>query len=228
MVNTRDLKLVAPHNRLIGEMPKIGIRPTIDGRRRGVRESLEDQTMGMARNVARFLSENLRHANGLPVECVIADQCIGGVAEAAMAAEKFRKENVGLTLTVTPCWCYGSETMDMDPLTPKAIWGFNGTERPGAVYLAAVSAAHTQKGLPAFSIYGRDVQDADDDTIPPDVQEKLLRFARAGLVHAWQVLPFDGRGLYGHRRVDCQPRLVRTLPGDAGRVHRHDRVRAPL
>ncbi len=185
MVNTRDLKLVAPHNRLIGEMPKIGIRPTIDGRRRGVRESLEDQTMGMARNVARFLSENLRHANGLPVECVIADQCIGGVAEAAMAAEKFRKENVGLTLTVTPCWCYGSETMDMDPLTPKAIWGFNGTERPGAVYLAAVSAAHTQKGLPAFSIYGRDVQDADDDTIPPDVQEKLLRFARAGLAVAY-------------------------------------------
>ncbi|MBN1248753.1 MAG: L-fucose isomerase [Anaerolineae bacterium] len=181
MANGKGLKMTPPQNRLIGSMPKIGIRPTIDGRRRGVRESLEDQTMGMARNVARFLSENLRHPNGLPVECVIADQCIGGAAEAAMAAEKFSKENVGLSLTVTPCWCYGSETMDMDPLIPKAIWGFNGTERPGAVYLAAVGAAHTQKGLPAFTIYGRDVQDAGDESIPADVREKLLRFARAGL-----------------------------------------------
>ena len=178
------MKVNEPTNRLIGDMPKIGIRPTIDGRRRGVRESLEEQTMSMAQNVARFLSENLRHANGLPVECVIADRCIGGVAEAALAAEKFRKENVGVSLTVTPCWCYGSETMDMDPLVPKAIWGFNGTERPGAVYLAAVSAAHTQKGLPAFTIYGRDVQDAGDNSIPADVQEKLLRFARAGLATA--------------------------------------------
>jgi L-fucose/D-arabinose isomerase len=184
MVNVKDMQVNEPTNQLIGEMPKIGIRPTIDGRRRGVRESLEEQTMGMAQNVARFLSENLRHPNGMPVECVIADQCIGGAAEAAMAAEKFRKENVGVSLTVTPCWCYGSETMDMDPLTPKAIWGFNGTERPGAVYLAAVSAAHTQKGLPAFTIYGRDVQDAGDETIPADVQEKLLRFARAGLAVA--------------------------------------------
>ncbi len=178
------MKVNEPTNRLIGDMPKIGIRPTIDGRRRGVRESLEEQTMSMAQNVARFLSENLRHANGLPVECVIADRCIGGVAEAALAAEKIRKENVGVSLTVTPCWCYGSETMDMDPLVPKAIWGFNGTERPGAVYLAAVSAAHTQKGLPAFTIYGRDVQDAGDNSIPADVQEKLLRFARAGLATA--------------------------------------------
>jgi L-fucose/D-arabinose isomerase len=184
MVNVKELRVNEPTNRLIGDMPKIGIRPTIDGRRRGVRESLEEQTMSMAQGVARFLSENLRHANGLPVECVIADRCIGGVAEAAMAAEKFRKENVGVSLTVTPCWCYGSETMDMDPLIPKAIWGFNGTERPGAVYLAAVSAAHTQKGLPAFTIYGRDVQDAGDETIPADVQEKLLRFARAGLATA--------------------------------------------
>ncbi len=184
MADARGFKMNPPQNRLIGSMPKIGIRPTIDGRRRGVRESLEDQTMGMAKNVARFLSENLRHPNGLPVECVIADQCIGGAAEAAMAAEKFSKENVGLSLTVTPCWCYGSETMDMDPLIPKAIWGFNGTERPGAVYLAAVAAAHTQKGLPAFTIYGRDVQDAGDATIPADVQEKLLRFARAGLAVA--------------------------------------------
>ena len=184
MANGTGWKMNPPQNRLIGSMPKIGIRPTIDGRRRGVRESLEDQTMGMAKNVARFLSENLRHPNGMPVECVIADQCIGGAAEAAMAAEKFSKENVGLSLTVTPCWCYGSETMDMDPLIPKAIWGFNGTERPGAVYLAAVAAAHTQKGLPAFTIYGRDVQDAGDVTIPADVQEKLLRFARAGLAVA--------------------------------------------
>ncbi len=175
---------VEPVNRLIGDMPKIGIRPTIDGRRRGVRESLEEPTMALARAVAEFLSNNLRHYNGLPVECVIADTPIGGVAEAARCAEKFRREGVGVSLTVTLCWCYGSETMDMDPLIPKAVWGFNGTERPGAVYLAAVSAAHTQKGLPVFNIYGRDVQDMGDTTIPADVQEKLLRFARAGLAVA--------------------------------------------
>jgi len=173
-----------PKNRLIGSLPKIGIRPTIDGRRRGVRESLEEQTMAMAKNVAVFLSENLRHANGLPVECIIADTCIGGVVEAAQCAEKFARAGVGVSLTVTPAWCYGSETMDMDPLMPKAIWGFNGAERPGAVYLAAVLAAHNQKGLPAFGIYGRDVQDPGDTTIPEDVQEKLLRFTRAGLVVA--------------------------------------------
>ena len=178
------MQINPPTNRLIGSMPKIGIRPTIDGRRRGVRESLEEQTMNMAKNVAAFLSENLRHANGLPVECVIADTCIGGVAEAAHCAEKFAREGVGVSLTVTPCWCYGSETMDMDPLIPKAVWGFNGTERPGAVYLAAVLAGHSQKGLPAFGIYGRDVQDSDDTSIPEDVQEKLLRFARAGLAVA--------------------------------------------
>jgi L-fucose isomerase len=173
-----------PRNRLIGRMPKIGIRPTIDGRLGGVRESLEEQTMGLARSVARFLKKNLRHANGLPVECVIADTCVGGVAEAAQAADKFAREGVGVSLTVTSCWCYGSETMDMDAHMPKAVWGFNGTERPGAVYLAAVLAGHNQKGLPAFGIYGRDVQDAGDSTIPPDVQEKLLRFARAGLAVA--------------------------------------------
>ena len=178
------LNVNPPQNRLIGGMPKIGIRPTIDGRRRGVRESLEDQTMNMARSVAKFLSENLRHPNGMPVECVIADTTIGGVAEAARAAEKFAREGVGLSITVTPCWCYGAETLDMDPYIPKAIWGFNGTERPGAVYLAAALAGHTQKGLPAFSIYGRDVQDAGDTTIPEDVQEKLLQFARAGLAVA--------------------------------------------
>ena len=171
-------------NRLIGEMPKIGIRPTIDGRRAGVRESLEKQTLGMAENVAHFLSENVRHPNGQPVECVIADSCIGGVAEAAQTAAKFAHAGVGVSLTVTSCWCYGAETMDMDPLMPKAVWGFNGTERPGAVYLAAVSAAHTQKGVPAFSIYGRDVQDAGDEVIPLDVQEKLLRFIKAGLAVA--------------------------------------------
>ena len=180
-----EIKMNPPLNRLIGEIPKIGIRPAIDGRRKGVRETLEDTTLEMARNVAAFLSANLRHANGLPVECVIADTCIGGVAEAAQCAAKFAKEGVGVSLTVTPCWCYGAETMDMDPLIPKAVWGFNGSNRPGAVYLAAVLAAHAQKGLPAFGIYGRDVQDLGDMTIPEDVQGKLLRFARAGLSVAW-------------------------------------------
>ncbi|MGQ9682576.1 MAG: L-fucose isomerase [Anaerolineae bacterium] len=184
MANVSDLQVVPPRNRLIGDLPKIGIRPAIDGRRQGVRESLEEQTMGMARAAARLLSENLRHANGLPVECVVADTCIGGVAEAARTADQFARAGVGVSITVTPCWCYGSETMDMDPYLPKAVWGFNGTERPGAVYLAAVLAAHNQKGLPAFGIYGRDVQDAGDGTIPADVRDKLLRFARAGLAVA--------------------------------------------
>jgi L-fucose isomerase len=165
-------------------MPKIGIRPAIDGRRRGVREALEDQTMALARAVANLLAENLRYPNGQPVECVIADTCIGGVAEAAQTAAKFAREGVGFSITVTPCWCYGSETMDMDPYIPKAVWGFNGTERPGAVYLAAVLAAHNQKGLPAFGIYGRDVQDAGDTSIPGDVRERILQFARAGLAVA--------------------------------------------
>ncbi len=164
--------------------PKIGIRPAIDGRRRGVRESLEDQTMKMAQNAARFLEDNLRHPDGTKVECVIADQCIGGVAESAATAEKFSREGVGVSLTVTPCWCYGTETIDMDPHLPKAIWGFNGTERPGAVYLAAALAGHSQKGIPAFGIYGRDVQDSGDETIPADVQDKLLMFAKAGLAFA--------------------------------------------
>ncbi len=165
-------------------LPRVGIRPTIDGRYGGVRESLEDQVMNMAKGAAELITSTLQYPNGEPVECVIADSCIGGVAEAAACAEKFDAENVGVSLTVTPCWCYGSETMDMDPLRPKAVWGFNGTERPGAVYLAAVLAAHTQKGLPAFGIYGRDVQDAGDTSIPADVAEKLLRFTRAGLAVA--------------------------------------------
>lgn len=164
--------------------PKIGIRPIIDGRRRGIRESLEDMTMGLAQRVAQLYTTTLRYPDGSPVECVIADTCIGGVKEAANCAEKFEREGVGVSLSVTPCWCYGSETMDMDPLIPKAIWGFNGTERPGAVYLAATLAAHNQKGLPAFGIYGRDVQDLTDPTIPDDVREKLLRFAKAGLAVA--------------------------------------------
>ena len=138
-------------SRWIGEMPKIGIRPTIDGRMKGVRESLEDQTMGLAKSVARLLSENLRYPDGEPIRCVIADTTIGGVAESAQCAEKFLREGVGVSITVTPCWCYGSETMDMDPLTPKAVWGFNGTERPGAVYLAAVLAAHNQKGPVSYT-----------------------------------------------------------------------------
>ncbi len=170
--------------RWIGPFPRIGIRPTIDGRRRGVRESLEQQVMTMATTAADFLSKNLRYPNGQPVECVIADTCIGGVAEAAACAAKFARESVGVSLTVTPCWCYGTETMDTDPYLPKAVWGFNGTERPGAVYLAAVLAGHAQKGLPAYGIYGREVQDRTDPSIPKDVQEKLLRFARAGLATA--------------------------------------------
>lgn len=164
--------------------PKIGIRPIIDGRRKGIRESLEEMTMNMAKRVAGLYSENLCYPDGSPVECIIADTCIGGVKEAANCAEKFKNNNVGLTLSVTPCWCYGSETIDMDPLIPKAIWGFNGTERPGAVYLAAALAAHNQKGLPTFGIYGRDVQDMEDTNIPEDVKEKLLRFAKAGLAVA--------------------------------------------
>jgi L-fucose isomerase len=178
------LKMNDPVNRLQGSLPKIGIRPTIDGRLGGVRESLENQTMDMAKNVAKLLTHELRHPNGLPVECIIADTTIGGAAEAARAEDKFTRENACVTLTVTPCWCYGAETMDMNPLSQKAVWGFNGTERPGAVYLAAVLASHAQKGLPAFGIYGRDVQEAADTSIPPDVQEKIFQFARAGLAAA--------------------------------------------
>ncbi|KKL54777.1 hypothetical protein LCGC14_2262010, partial [marine sediment metagenome] len=180
----KDLDMQAAGNRLQGELPKIGIRPTIDGRLGGVRESLEEQTRQMAFNVARFLSDNLRHPDGSPVECVVADRCIGGVAESIMATEKFRQENVGVSITTTPCWCYGSETMDMDPNIPKAIWGFNGTERPGAVYLAATLAGHNQKGLPAFGIYGRHVQDAGDTEIHEDVRDKLISFAKSGLAVA--------------------------------------------
>jgi len=168
----------------MSDFPRIGIRPTIDGRERGVRESLEEQTMGMATSVAELLSSTLRYPDGTPVECVIADTTIGGVAEAAAAAQKFRCENVGLTITVTPCWCYGTETMDMDPTLPHAVWGFNGTERPGAVYLAAVLAAHAQKGIPAFGIYGEHVQDADAKLIPEDVKAKLIGFATAGVAAA--------------------------------------------
>lgn len=159
--------------------PKIGIRPTIDGRQGGVRESLEEKTMNLAKAVANLITSNLKNGDGSPVECVIADTTIGRVGESAACAAKFEREGVGATITVTSCWCYGSETMDMNPHYPKAVWGFNGTERPGAVYLAAVLAAHAQKGLPAFGIYGQEVQDLDDNSIPDDVAEKLLRFARA-------------------------------------------------
>lgn len=165
----------------MNKYPKIGIRPIIDGRLGGIRESLEDTTMKMAQDVAALFQSELRYPDGSPVQCVIADSCIGGVREAADCAEKFDVENVGVSLSVTPCWCYGSETMDMNPLIPKAIWGFNGTERPGAVYLAATLAAHNQKGLPAFGIYGEDVQDMGDRAIPDDVKNKLLTFAKAGL-----------------------------------------------
>lgn len=173
-------------NRMIGDYPVIGIRPTIDGRRGylKVRESLEDQTMNMAKAAAKLFSENLKYSNGEPVKVVIADTTIGRAGETAACAEKFKKEGVSITLTVTPCWCYGAETMDMDPMTIKGIWGFNGTERPGAVYLASVLATHAQKGLPAFGIYGHDVQDADATDIPADVEEKLLRFGRAAVAAA--------------------------------------------
>lgn len=165
--------------------PKIGIRPTIDGRWGGVRESLEAQTMAMAENAKKLIEENLRYPDGTPVQCVIADSTIGGGAEAAACADKFSTQNVVATLTVTRCWCYGSETFDMDPRTIKAVWGINGTERPGAVYLAAVLAAHAQKGLPAFSIYGHDVQEASDTSVPADAAEKILRFARCAVAVGW-------------------------------------------
>lgn len=173
-------------SRLIGEYPVIGIRPAIDGRRGvlKVRESLEDQTMNMAKSAAKLFEDNIRYSDGEPVKVVIADTTIGRVAEAAACEAKFRKEGVAITLTVTPCWCYGAETMDMNPLTIKGVWGFNGTERPGAVYLASVLATHSQKGLPAFGIYGHDVCEADDTSIPADVQEKLLRFGRASVAAA--------------------------------------------
>lgn len=181
---SEEFKINRNYQTVIGDLPKVGIRPVIDGRERGVRESLEKQTMNMAASAARLISKSLKYPNGKAVECIIADTCIGGVAEAALCAEKFRKEGVGVSLTVTPCWCYGSETIDMDPFIPKAIWGFNGTERPGAVYLAAALAGHTMKGLPAFSIYGHDVQDVDDQTIPDDVSLKIVRFVRAALAVA--------------------------------------------
>jgi len=168
----------------LNSYPKIGIRPTLDGRMGGVRESLENQTMNMAKSAAKIISDNIKYPNGKPVECIISDTTIGGVVEAAATDEKFTRAGVGATLTVASSWCYGSETMDMDPNRPKAIWGFNGTERPGAVYLAAVLAAHSQKGLPAFSIYGKDVQDSNDTTVPKDVKEKILSFAKTALAAA--------------------------------------------
>ncbi|MCU0460142.1 MAG: L-fucose isomerase [Bacteroidales bacterium] len=168
----------------MGRLPKVGIRPVIDGREKGIRESLEEQTMNMARAAARLIETSLRFPSGEEVECVISETTIGGVADAAMCADQFKREGVGVSLTVTPCWCYGTEVMDSDPLIPKAIWGFNGTERPGAVYLAAALAGYAQKGLPAFGIYGRHVQDAGDTDIPDDVKEKILRFVRAAMATA--------------------------------------------
>jgi L-fucose isomerase len=168
-------------NNLIGSLPKIGIRPCIDGRRGGVREALEERTMAMAKAAAALIEDTLRYPSGETVKCVIAGTCIGGVAEAALCEDKFSRENVTATLSVTPCWCYGSETMDQNPNTVKAVWGFNGTERPGAVYLAAVMSAHNQMGLPAFAIYGRDVQDMDDITIPDDVKQSILQFAECAV-----------------------------------------------
>ena len=164
--------------------PKVGIRPSIDGRRRGVREALEAQTMKMAETAAKLISSSLRYPDGSPVACVIADTTIGGVYEAELCAKKFRANNVGVSLSVTPCWCYGTETMDADPDIPKAVWGLNATERPGAVYLACMLAGYAQRGMPTYGIYGRDVQDKDDDSVPADVREKILRFVKAGLAVA--------------------------------------------
>lgn len=183
-MNHNNIMIEHMKNRTGDTYPKVGIRPVIDGRQGGVRESLEDQTMNMARSAAELITSRLRYPDGTSVECVVADTTIGRVPEAAACAAKFEREGVGLTLTVTPCWCYGTETMDMHPFYPKAIWGFNGTERPGAVYLAAALAGHAQKGLPAFGIYGRDVQDNTDNSIPADVEMKILRFVKAGLAAA--------------------------------------------
>lgn len=194
-------------NRLIGRLPKVGIRPVIDGRERGIRESLEEQTMNMARAAVLLIEENLKFPSGEKLECVISNTTIGGVADAAQCADQFEKEGVGVSLTVTPCWCYGTEVMDTDSLTPKAIWGFNGTESPGAVYLAAALAGYTQKGLPTFSIYGRHVQDAGDQTIPDDVQEKILRFVKAALAVAYmkgKTLPFHWIYFHGDCRFNCK------------------------
>ena len=204
-------------------LPKIGIRPVIDGRRMGVRESLEEQTMNMAKATAALIAEKLRHACGAQIECVIADSCIAGMAESAACEEKFSSQNVGVTITVTPCWCYGSETIDMDPLRPKAIWGFNGTERPGAVYLAAALAAHCQKGIPAFSIYGHDVQDADDTSIPEDVRTRLL----SGGQHEGQKLSFRRRRVDGDRRFYRRSQLLRVLARYESAGGGHDRAAPP-
>ena len=173
------------NNRFIGSLPKVGIRPVIDGREKGIRESLEEQTMAMAKAAAELIESNLRFPSGDKVECIISDTTIGGVADAARCADQFKREGVGVSLTVTPCWCYGTEVMDSDNSVPKAVWGFNGTERPGAVYLAAALAGYTQKGLPTFGIYGKDVQDAGDEGIPEDVKEKILRFVKAALAVAF-------------------------------------------
>ena len=211
-----------------GNLPKIGIRPTIDGRlgRSSRIAGRPNDELGEASRRVDLIG-NLRYPNGEPVECVIADTCIGGVAEAAACEDQFRRENVGVSLTVTPCWCYGSETMDMDPLRPKAVFGFNGTERPGAVYLAAVLAGHTQKGIPAFGIYGRDVQEAGDAAMPADVQEKILDFARCGLgrgIDARQGVFVDGRHVDGNRRFDGRLRFLGKVARHACRRHRHERV----
>lgn len=140
--------------------------------------------MGMAQAAKDLITSSLTYSNGEPVQAVVFEHTIGRAAEAAACAERFKKLGVDITLSVTPCWCYGSETMDMDPQTIKGVWGLNATERPGAVYLASVLAAHAQKGLPAFGIYGREVQEADDPEIPKDVKEKLLSFARAAVAAA--------------------------------------------
>jgi L-fucose isomerase len=173
-------------SRYLGEYPVIGIRPIIDAREGmlNVRASLEELTMRMAHQAKELLEENVRYSDGEKVKVVIADTTIGRVAESAACAAKFKKEGVDITLSVSPCWCYGSETMDTDPMTIKGVWGLNATERPGAVYLACVLADYARKGLPAFGIYGDTVQDFEDKTIPSDVKEKIVRFGTAAVAAA--------------------------------------------
>ena len=210
--------------------PKIGIRPIIDGRQFGIRESLEVQTMDMAKAAKQLIEENVFYSDGTPAQCVIAPSTIGGGAEAAKCEEYFSSQNVCATLSVTPCWCYGSETMDLHPLTIKAVWGFNGTERPGAVYLAAAMTLHAQRALPAFSIYGHDVQDADDKSIPEDVKEKLLRFARcavaAGQMRNRAYVNIGGVAM-GIGGSYCNSDFFQNYLGVLAQMGRYDRNTAP-
>lgn len=161
--------------------PAIGIRPIVDSRRLGIRDALEGKVREMAEAARKLIEEHVFYADGTPARVVVFSGSIAGGEEAARCEAEFAARHVTATLSVTPSWCYPLETIDMNPMTTKAIWGFNGTERPGAVYLASALAAHNQMRRPCFSIYGRDVQDMEEKEIPEDVQEKILRFARCAV-----------------------------------------------